>query len=68
MDADRFCSEHSGQYTDHREILSEKNNVHSMMVEVNRKLYMDEKTGNKIIRHNKVKFDIAKVLDQLLDL
>ena len=38
------------------------------MVEVNGKLYMDEKTGNKIIRYNGVKFDIEKILDQLLDL
>ncbi len=39
-----------------------------MMVEVNGKLYIDEKTGNKIIGYNGVKFDIEKVLDQLLNL
>jgi len=40
-------------------------NVHSVMIEVNRKLYMDEKTGNKIIQYNRVKFDIEKVLEKL---
>ena len=46
----------------------EQNNVHSLMVKVNGKLYMDEKTGYKIIRYNGIKFDIKRVLDQLLDL
>lgn len=40
-------------------------NVYSMMIEINRKLYMDEFTGNKLPKFDTVKSDLEWVLDKL---
>jgi len=40
--------------------------VHSIMIEINRGLYMDEQTGEKISAFNQVKDGISKVLVELI--
>ena len=42
-------------------------NVHSIMIEVNRKLYMNGKTGMKISKFAKVKSDLQWITDKLHD-
>jgi N-formylglutamate amidohydrolase len=42
--------------------------VHSIMIEVNRALYMDERTGRRLDRFDRVKRDISSLLRTLTDL
>jgi len=47
------------------EYYQKNKNVHSIMIEVNRKLYMDEKTGNKNSGFDKLKFNLDWILNEL---
>jgi N-formylglutamate amidohydrolase len=42
--------------------------IYSMMIEINRSLYMDEKTGEKTSGYQKIKSDLNRVLDKICDL
>ena len=49
------------------EYYQKSKNVHSIMIEVNRKLYMDEKTGDKNSGYDKVKSDIGWIFSKICE-
>jgi len=49
------------------EYYQKSKNVCSVMIEVNRKLYMNEKTGNKNSGYDKVKLDIGWIFSKICD-
>ena len=49
------------------EYYQKNKNVHSVMIEVNRKLYMDDKTGGKITAYERMKSDLGWVFSKICD-